>query len=112
MILALFVIKRICFVVGVWFIKTELCLIIIEITLANMCLIIFAKPYLEDRMYRIELFNEMVAMIFFTFLQAYRGEMLNPEEQNVIGWCSTAIIIAFITVHLTNNFIPYVSKCI
>jgi hypothetical protein len=44
----LFILKRIFFAVGCWFLKTELVAIFGFITLLHICLIVFAKPYLEN----------------------------------------------------------------
>lgn len=42
-----FVLKRIVFAVGAWFLKIELIALFVAISLLNMCLILHAKPYLE-----------------------------------------------------------------
>jgi hypothetical protein len=64
----LFIAKRVLFAVGSWFIKVELAAIFICITMLNLCLILHTKPYLEKRLYRTELFNEFIALVFFTLL--------------------------------------------
>ena len=52
----------------------------IEITFLNLCLIVWAKPYVSLKMYYIELFNESLALVFFTHLQAFNTTFLNPED--------------------------------
>jgi hypothetical protein len=68
----IFILKRIAFAVGCWYIKLELVTIFIVITLLNLCLIIHAKPYLELSVYKSEIFNESIALVFFTLLQAFK----------------------------------------
>jgi hypothetical protein len=66
-----FVFKRVAFAVGCFYIKKEMVTMFIVITLINLCYIIWAKPYVEHSLYKLELFNESVALIFFTHLQAF-----------------------------------------
>jgi hypothetical protein len=108
----LFIVKRIFFAVGCWFIKTELVAIFGVITLLHICLIIFAKPYLEHSQYKLELFNEGIALVFFISLQAFKAaDLINdPEKEYNFGWISTIFIIIYIFVHLANNFIPFVTS--
>jgi hypothetical protein len=74
-----FVMKRVAFAMGCWFIKVEMQAISIVITLLHLCLIIHAKPYLEASLYKTEIFNELIALIFFILLQAFKPEFLEPQ---------------------------------
>jgi len=76
---ALFIAKRILFAYGVWFIKVELVALFIEVTMLNLALILHAKPYIERQLYKTELFNEVIALVFFLSLQAFKPDVLNPE---------------------------------
>jgi hypothetical protein len=67
-----FILKRVAFALGCWYIKLELVAIFIEISLLNLCLIIFAKPYIERSIYKSEVFNESIALVFFILLQAFK----------------------------------------
>jgi len=108
---ALFIAKRIFFAVSVWFIKLELVAIFIEITMANLVLLLHAKPYLENHLYKTELLNEVIALLFFVSLQAFKANFLNPDEQYIAGWVSLGILLTFCTIHLSLNIIPMVSDC-
>jgi hypothetical protein len=67
-----FVLKRELFAVSCWYIKIELVAIFIEVTLLNLCLIIHTRPYLDTRLFKTELFNEVTALVFFTLIQAFK----------------------------------------
>jgi hypothetical protein len=63
-----FVLKRAAFAVGCFYLKKELVTMFVEITMINLCLLIYTKPYVEHRLYKLELFNESIALIFFVHL--------------------------------------------
>jgi hypothetical protein len=107
----LFIGKRVFFAVGCWFIKTELVATFGVITLLHICLIVYAKPYLEHSQYKLELFNEGIALVFFISLQAFKADLIdNPEKEYYFGWVSCFFVIIYILVHLTNNFIPFAKR--
>jgi hypothetical protein len=75
-----FVLKRVGFAVGCWYVKIELVAIFIGVTMVNLCLIMHTKPYLDHLLYKTELFNEAIALVFFTLLQAFKPELLEADE--------------------------------
>jgi hypothetical protein len=56
------------FVVGCWYLRIELSSIGIIITTLNICFVLHFKPYLEPRLYKTEIFNEIISLIFFILL--------------------------------------------
>ena len=99
----LFILKRVMFASGAWFVKTELPLIFALIELVNIILIIVAEPYLDKSLNNVELFNASIAYTFFLFLQVFRGTLMDLESQYKYGWVSSAIYTFFIVVHLIRN---------
>jgi hypothetical protein len=64
----IFVLKRILFVVGVWFIKLKLLILMDVMTMLTLVYLLSARPYLEDSQLKIEVFNETIQLIFFISL--------------------------------------------
>jgi hypothetical protein len=75
----LFILKRVMFASGAWFVKKELPVIFALIELANIILIIAAKPYKDKSLNNVETFNSAMAYIFFLFLQVFRGTLFDLE---------------------------------
>jgi hypothetical protein len=107
-----FIMKRVAFAIGCWYIKVELQAIFIGITLLHLCLIIHAEPYLETSLYKTEIFNELIALIFFILLQAFKPEFLEPKDQYTFGWIGIGILSTYIIVHLSLNIGPVICNCI
>ena len=73
-----FICKRILFAVGAWYIKIELVALFGIVTMINLCLILWTRPYLEATQFKIELFNEGIALTFFISLQYFMGDISQP----------------------------------
>lgn len=99
------------FAVSCFYLKLEVAAQFMCITMLNLCLIIQTKPYLEQKQYQTELFNETIALVVFTLLQSFKPDFLRPEDQYLCGWVCTAVIGFFMVVHLSFNFIPKISSC-
>jgi hypothetical protein len=106
-----FIVKRVAFAVGCWYIKVELVAIFILITMVNLCLVLHTRPYLEKKLYFTELFNESIALVFFTLLQAFKPQFLESKQQYQYGWMGIGMLGIFMLVHLSMNFVPRIASC-
>ena len=68
------------FAVGVFYIKIELVSIMALISMINICIILNSKPYIDKSIYRLEIFNESLALIFFVSLQYFRDGFIDLEK--------------------------------
>lgn len=98
-----FILKRIMFAVGVFYIKIELVSIMALISMINICIILNSKPYIDKSIYRLEIFNESLALIFFVSLQYFRDGFIDLEKQYNAGWFSLAILVFFMGTHMSIN---------
>ena len=101
-------VKRIIFCVGVFFIKYELVLIMQILTMLNICLILSGKPYLENALHKLELFNEGIALTFFVFIQMFRGDLLGPQDQYIGGWLAMGVMGLYMSKHMTGNIMLFI----
>ena len=63
-----FVLKRIMFAVGAFYIKIELVAAVSFLCFLSLCLHLAAKAYLDQSIFYLELFNEAFALVFFISL--------------------------------------------
>jgi hypothetical protein len=76
------------------------------LTLINLCILLHTNPYTEKSLYRIELFNEGIALGFFATLQVFPVvDFLGAISAYKIGWMPTSILIMYILVHIALNTI-------
>jgi hypothetical protein len=104
--------KRIIFCIGVFFIKSELVLIMQLLTMINLCLILYGKPYIEHTLYKLELFNEAIALNFFVCIQMFKGDLLGPTDQYTGGWINMAVIGVYMSKHMIGNVMLSVNTAI
>lgn len=111
----LFVLKRVILPVCIFFLRVELVAIYLVIIMVNLCMILHLKPYNDPSMHKIELFNEVIGMVFFFSLQRFRIIWADPEEASLYAWNSISILGLFITTHISNNLIAsvksYIESC-
>jgi len=79
MIPIMFMVKRVIFAVNVFYMTNIYIPLFTTLSLLNMCLILHAKPYTDQSIFKIELFNEGVAIVFFTSLEMFKTQFLDPE---------------------------------
>ena len=72
----------------------------------NLCWIIQAKPYLDNGMNNLNVFNEIVALVFFISLAGFK--LFEAHALYKLGWVSLAILIVFMTRHLSINILNLV----
>lgn len=106
-----FILKRVSFAVGCWYVKVELVAIFILITMVNLCLVLHTRPYLQKQLYLTELFNESIALVFFITLQAFKPQFLDAKQQYEYGWVGICMLSIFMLVHLSLNFVPWIASC-
>jgi hypothetical protein len=63
-----FILKRVIFAYGCWYWKFQIISCTTTIGLLNVCFMIHVRPYQKDSQFYIEIFNELICMIFYTCL--------------------------------------------
>ena len=73
-----YILKRLIFVYLIFFVKIECVPIVAFIFLLKTASVLHIKPYINKEIYRAELFNEIVNLIFFVAIQAFKGPYIDP----------------------------------
>ena len=63
-----FIIKRIVFAYGAFYLKLELVKLISVLTMINVCYLIGNKPFKDKNKLKIEVINDIFAIVFFNSL--------------------------------------------
>ena len=100
----LFLLKRIAFAYGAFYIKLELLPALSIITMINVSFVLHAKPFIDPETCKLEVFNEVFAVLFFNSLLIFRTEFVKPLTQIKAGWFSIAILLYFLAYHMGRNF--------
>jgi hypothetical protein len=71
------------------------------VTLINLSLILNTKPYLDRTMFRLEVFNDVVALVFSHLLMVFLNDLMPVEKQYKAAWTHVAILAAYFIVHIS-----------
>jgi hypothetical protein len=102
----LFMAKRIIFCLCTFVLKVPAfnIQVFIHATMANLLFISAYKPFTSSRIYNLEIFNEIVTMIFCYLLFAFQDPMGGGEDDfEKYGWICISILLTYLVVHIVTQ---------
>jgi hypothetical protein len=108
--------KRILFTVCAFAVKVPVLNIHVFIiaTMMNLLLVVSLRPFTDKRIFYLEIFNELISILFcyflFAFLKPFEERGDTDSESEFWGWVTIGILAAYLLVHLTIQFVDSVFK--
>jgi hypothetical protein len=94
--------KRILFTVCAFVVKIPVLNIHVFIiaTMLNLLLIVHLKPFTDSRIFKVEIFNEIISIMFCYILFAFLKPWEELGKEELWGWVAISILSVYILVHL------------